>query len=589
MLSLAVHKMSFLFSCGDAERGDNVIQVKSTLSDQRGETPFVAVEPCEPAQFRVLLVYPNLPLMLVPPLSIAIFTGILKDNGYQLSLFETTAYLEEDATVSPENRVKLAHAREFDYERDLGVTVRTTDVYSDFRAAVLEFQPHVMIFSVVEDAFRQCIGLLKAVADLDIPHIIGGVFPTAAPDRCISVDEVKMIGIGEGEDTISLFCESIRQGQPVTGIPGTWVKVNGQLVKNPKGALVDIALQHPDFSLFDSRRFYRPMGGRIFRTVPIETYRGCPYKCTYCNSPMRVDQAIAGDQGNFLRRKPIPCVRNEIAALIERLNPEFLYFIDDSFLARPKSEIFAFCDMYEEFKIPFWFNTRPENCRLPEMQRLKEVGAYRISFGIECGNEEYRKKVLLRQVTNKQIIDSFSVIEESKIPFALNLIIGFPGETRALVMDTVELVRSIGGYDSLTVSIFTPYHGTRLRDVAVRNGWLDDSIITEHTTASSLLRMPAPYLSQQEIDGLMRVLPLYCYFPKADWAEIECAEREGAEGDAILLKFMDIYRREFLGENQEQKLRTVIASGTGCRASIKDSYFLSPLRLTEEQFMTLIP
>ena len=46
--------------------------------------------------------------------------------------------------------------------------------------------------------------------------------------------------------------------------------------------------------------------------------------------------------------------------------------------------------MYQEFKIPFWFNTRPENCKSIFLKRLKEVGSYRISFGIECGNESFR-------------------------------------------------------------------------------------------------------------------------------------------------------------------------------------------------------
>ncbi len=551
--------------------------------------PFSRQPPCGPGDFRVLLVYPNLPLMLVPPLSIAIFTELLKKKGYRLGLFETTAYIGS-TSVSPENRVWLLQARPFDYKEDLGVSVKTSNMFEDFRAAVLEFSPSLMIFSVVEDAFVQCVGLLEAVEDLNIPHIVGGVFPTAAPERCIAEDAIKMIGIGEGETIIEHLSEAIQQGAPIDGIPGTWVKTTGgEVVRNPRGELVEFSDQRPDFSLFDSRRFNRPMGGRVFRTIPIETYRGCPYQCTFCNSPMQVDQANDSNLGSFPRRKPIPAVREQIVDLVTRFNPEFLYFVDDSFLARPKKEIFEFCDMYEEFKIPFWFNTRPENCKLPEMKRLKEVGSYRISFGIECGNEQYRKKVLLRQVTNQQIVDAFSIIEQSDIPFSVNLIIGFPGETRELVMDTVELVRSVSGYDTLTVSIFTPYHGTRLRDVAVRNGWLDSRTITEHTTSSSLLRMPPPYLSTQEIDGLMRVLPLYCYYPKSEWQEIQRAEAFDKSGHEIFTRYMDRYRAEFLGETQDQRRMQKVHGGTGCKASDKDSYVYSPVRLSEEEVMILNP
>ena len=47
-----------------------------------------------------------------------------------------------------------------------------------------------------------------------------------------------------------------------------------------------------------------------------------------------------------------------------------------------------FCDMYEEFSLPFWFNTRSETCEQETLARLKEVGCYRVSYGIECGNEK---------------------------------------------------------------------------------------------------------------------------------------------------------------------------------------------------------
>ena len=54
--------------------------------------------------FKVLLVYPNLYGMLVPSIAIAIFTKILKNEGYQVELFETTNYTDE-IVASPANRV----------------------------------------------------------------------------------------------------------------------------------------------------------------------------------------------------------------------------------------------------------------------------------------------------------------------------------------------------------------------------------------------------------------------------------------------------------------------------------------------------
>ena len=40
-----------------------------------------------------------------------------------------------------------------------------------------------------------------------------------------------------------------------------------------------------DTSLFEEARLYRPMAGRVYKMFPVETIRGCPYTCTFCNSP----------------------------------------------------------------------------------------------------------------------------------------------------------------------------------------------------------------------------------------------------------------------------------------------------------------
>ncbi len=539
------------------------------------------------SQFRVLIVYPNLPLMLTPAIAIGLFTRIFRDMGYQVELFETTHYIQDQLSSSL-NRVKMLNVRSFKAEDDLGVQVKHTDMFDDFRACVDRFEPDLMIFSVVEDAFLQAIDLLRVVADRRIPHILGGVFPTTAPERCFEFPEVNMIGRGEGERTVVEVAEAVRNNLPLSNITGTWYRgEDGKIIRHAVQPLVDINAVTPDFGLFDDNRFYRPMGGRIFKVIPVETYRGCPYLCTYCNSPGQRLFAKENQLGEFLRRKTIANLRKELTEYMDRFNPEFFFFVDDSFLARPRQEIFDFCDMYEEFKLPFWFNTRAENCTKEVMTRLAEVGCYRISFGLEAGNEQYRSEVLKRKVTNVKYIEHFKIIRDSGIAFSLNVIIGMPGETRDLVMDTVEMVRSIEGYDALTVSIFTPYHGTVLRDVAVKNGWFDPKTFTKHTTSSSLLRMPPPYLSVEEIDGLAAVFPLYCYFPEDDWPQIRRAETPDEEGLRIRDHYAERYSSEFLGETQDVRRSITIDGGTGCRSNPKESFRISPKRLSDEELLLL--
>jgi anaerobic magnesium-protoporphyrin IX monomethyl ester cyclase len=547
-----------------------------------------------PEDFRVLIVYPNLPLMLVPSIAIALFTRILKDQGYVVDLFETTHYDTDETNYSEtqinysENRVNLLNVRKFSIEEDLGVETKS-GMLADFRKKVVDFTPDLMLFSVVEDTFLQTRTMLQMVEDLGIPHLVGGVFPTMAPKKAIEVPEVRLIGPGEGEHTIVAVAEAVRNAKTVEGIPGTWLKSEeGEVKSYPYGPLVNINDTYADFSLFDESRFMRPMGGRVFKMIPVESFRGCPYACTYCNSPSQRVFTKENDLGNFMRRKTIPMLRDELRAYSNEFSPDFFFFVDDSFLARPRQEIFDFCDMYEEFKLPFYFNTRAENCDPEVLARLKAVNCYRIAFGIEAGNEQYRNKVLQRKIINAEIIKRFKWIADSGIAFSLNLIIGLPGETRDLVMDTVELARAIQGYDSLTSFIFTPYRGTILRKVAVENGWLDPDTITKHNTSKSLLKMPPPYLNADETDGLLAVLPLYCYFPKDKWSDLRRAEGSDEEALSIRKHYSDIYSKNFLSGTQDDE-KTYIIGEAGHWGEDPDTYFKgTPDRMGEETLAPLL-
>lgn len=486
--------------------------------------------------------------MLVMPLSIGLFTAILKQSGYHVALFDTAHYLT-DETTSPANRVKFLQARAFDYGRDLRVRWKT-DLFGDFRRTVESFAPDLLVVTSVEDTWVQAVALLRCVDDLRIPSICGGVFVTAAPEKAIAFPPVRMIGVGDGEEIVAQVAERVRQGESCEGIPGVWVKrEDGHTQKTPRGPVVDInTLPVPDFSLFEEARFYRPMGGKVHRTIPLETYRGCPYACSFCNSPMQWQLSREQEVGNFLRRKPIPLLRKKIIQLIDRYHPDLFYIVDDSFLARPETEIEALAAMYAEFRIPFWMNTRPETITPKTLGWLRDMHCYRMSLGLEAGNETYRDRVLHRKMRNDKLREHFSYAAEGGVTFSINNIIGYPDETRGLVFETIALNRQLRGFDSLTVSIFTPYHGTELRRVAEQKGYLDSSVITTHTTSRSLLDMPAPYLSRDEIDQAMRTFPLYVHLDQSRWPEIAQAETD----DTIFVQLQDEFRQLIWGADPDR-------------------------------------
>ena len=555
--------------------------------------------------FKILLVYPNLSMLLAPPLAYGIFTALLRRGGYQVDIFDVTPYVGEGASAmaentsvgdemntlraklaedkdgvtfqvksTEENNVDLLHARPFSYEGDLGIRSKT-GLYEDFTRKVDEFNPDLILTSIVEDTFFQTVKLMSLIRDREIPVLHGGVFMTAAPELAMTYPGIDMIGIGEGEQIVLDVAERLSCGVSCDDVAGVWIKKkDGTIIKNPRGPLFDFTSVIPDFSLFEDARFYRPMGGKFFKSVQVESYRGCPYTCAYCNSPMQTTLAKEAGLGNYLRRAPFESFRDYLASIIDQVHPTFFAFADDSFLARPKKEIELFCEIYKEFKIPFWFNTRPENITPEILKMLKEVNCYRMSFGVECGNEEFRSKALLRHVKNKTLIEKFGIIAEGGIPFSVNNVIGFPDETRELIFETIELNRQILAYDALTVSCFVPYHGTVLRKVAEDRGYIGkDSIVCDLHHSS--LRMSS--LSVQELDGLLKTFPLYVHFDKSLWPEIKRAELEDEEGSTIFKHLSERYRKEAFAVDQDEKMKNFqkVSGSIGCASNELDSIRVS--------------
>lgn len=489
--------------------------------------------------FKILIVYPNIPMMLVTPLAVAIFTWILRKEGFIVSLFDTTQYTDGNLS-SPQNRAKYLQARNIFSERNLAL-IKDTDMEKDFKKQIESFKPDLLIYSFAEDSLQRALQLLRVSNPYKITTIAGGILATSAPELLISFPEISIIGVGEGEEVVREVALRLSQGQDIKNIPNLWLKQpDGSIIKNPPRPYVNLSAYSTDFSIFNEDRFERPMGGKIHRALPMETYRGCPNQCAYCNSPMH--NRIAKQQGKvYLRRRPVEWIIKEVKHLVNDYKINLLYIVDDTFLARPKQEIEEFIEIYKEIRIPFWFNTRPETCTLEMLNKLKEVGLFRISLGIESGNEQFRKDILHRNISNDKLVEYFNAIDLSGVSYSINCVIGFPYETREMIFDTIRFAKKIKGYDSITVSIFTPYRGTELRDKAIKEGWLNPDKLTTHTTARSMLDMP--FLTAKEIDGLMQTFSLYVEFDESHWPEIKKIEKFEPGSEKLLAHYSDLYAK----------------------------------------------
>jgi len=481
---------------------------------------------------KVLLIYPNIRGMNMLPPAIALFTAILRKEGYEVRLFDSTDYPNPENTTFDSDKLKEQNlnVRPFD-DTKLKVSFIEEDVFKAFEDCVRNYQPDLMAISVTEDMYPIGLSLLQKTGSLKIPTLAGGVFPTFAPEIVLANPEINMVCIGEGENVIRDLAGRIAAGKPYDDIPGLWIRKGDILIKNPVGAPVNINNNPPlDLSIFHEGRLYRPMQGKVLRMFPLETHRGCPYQCTYCNSPSQQKKYKSETGFNFFRKKSFEKIRDEIIHFRDNYQVEAFYMWADTLLAYNDKDFDAFIKMYSEFKIPFWCQARPEQITRDRIRRLKEVGLFRMALGIEHGNEEFRKRVLKRDMPNQVIIDNLKILNEENIPFSVNNIMGLPYETRELTFDTIELNRHINA-DSINGYSFSPFHGTPLRNVAEKEGYISPGLIARSVTRPTMLTMPQ--YPPEQIEGMRRCFVLYIKLPKDRWAEIEKAEKITPEGDRI--------------------------------------------------------
>lgn len=416
---------------------------------------------------KILLVYCNLSMEPLLPLGIASLSASLKQQGHEVKVFDTTLY--PSASSDQEDREASKQVDPVDWE-SVGIRLKETNIEDDFIRYANKFDPDITGFSCTEATYPIALKLKKALPPWNDRTIIGGPFATFASKQCRK-DGFNYVWVGEGEFLLDY--------------PDIYYNIDE--------SLVDLnTLPIPDFTEFEENRIYRPMSGKLYRMLPVEIGRGCLYNCSYCSAP-QYRKKFKG----WNRIKDVDKVINEMGSHIEKYNVEYFYLVSETFLAMPnvwKSEFYY--NYYYYVDKPFWMNTRPETVNEYDIRNLKEIGCHRISMGLECGNEEFRKKILNRNYSNKTVIEAAKMIKDAGIELSINNMIGFPDETEELIMETIEVNRQIEA-DSHTVSVFQPYKGTALHDYCISKGYYDKDQLCTDRFAESKLEMPQ--LSKERI------------------------------------------------------------------------------------------
>ena len=149
---------------------------------------------------------------------------------------------------------------------------------------------------------------------------------------------------------------------------------------------------------------------------------------------------------------------------------------------------------------------RPGTIGKAEVLLLKKAGVELVYIGVEHGNQEFRSKVLRRNMSNKSIVETFDLLHEQAIACHANLLLGLPYETKEYFLETVRLSRLLGLKNDNPIGIFYPFPGTELGEACKKMQWMPAEKKYKDIGRATII---APYFSRKEIYLCEQAFPIF--------------------------------------------------------------------------------
>ncbi|MDA2933720.1 B12-binding domain-containing radical SAM protein [Acidobacteria bacterium AH-259-D05] len=245
---------------------------------------------------------------------------------------------------------------------------------------------------------------------------------------------------------------------------------------------------------------------------PILTTRGCPYPCTYCNTP--------GLSGRKLRHRSVEHVIEELSLLKSRYGVRRFSIIDDEFTLNKK-----YATRFSEALIESNLNLKwdcPVGVRLdslnPDLLKVMEAaGCENLAVGIESGNERVQK-LIKKRVTVEKIREKAAMIADcSDIRIVGYFMIGFLDETEEEIRDTIRLASQLR-LRRANFNIVIPIPGTAIFDELLEHGLIKLEDINWDTLTSDQVAFERRHVSGRRLLRLQQYAYLRFYGnPRIIW------------------------------------------------------------------------
>jgi len=379
-------------------------------------------------------------VMAFPPLGIQTLAPVLRQRGHRVRMFDT---------CHPKMKAE------------------------DIAKALIQAAPDVVALSFLSTttypAAKNMARRLKAAAP-QIPIIVGGPFATLNADRILGdCSDIDCVGIGEGEELLPDYLEHIDSPSVVAGL--VW-RQGEQIIRNVSRPLLhDLdRFPYPDrtslpIDYIESLPLDVPAVLSLDKFCTVQTSRGCPYSCIYCDIP-------ALGEGKWRSRSP-EHVLGELQELND-LGYRSIYLTDDHFLINRK-RIDAICRGIIARKLKFHWGCegRVDSVGIEQLPVMREAGCDFLAFGVEAGTPKMLNRLNKKQTT-AQIEHAVREAKRQGIKRVHGFfVVGSPDETSNDILESFRFAARLE-LDTFCFNRLCAYRGTPLWQEYVERGIIDD-------------------------------------------------------------------------------------------------------------------
>jgi len=380
---------------------------------------------------RVLIVAANTERINLPtlPLGAALVAAATERHGHDV------AFLDLMGESDPQSALRREVSR---IQPDaIGVSVRNIDDQEMARPTFLL------------DKVRPLIEACRRASTA--PVVLGGAGFTLFPEAVLAHLDADFGICGEGEEAFPALLEQLERGEDPRGLPGLFAPGHRPAERRAAVASLD-SVPDPGARLWAAADLADP---DVW--VPVQTRRGCPFRCSYCSTPQ-----IEGSQ---LRCRSPQLVAEQLARMAAA-GVRRIQFVDNIFNI-PDSYALELCRHIIGLDAGLEWQCIVYPHRLDDelARAMADAGCRAASLGFEAGDDG-----MLRAYGKH-----FSAVDVRRISELLAdhgirrygfLLLGGPGESRDTVAASLDFAESLG-LDLLKVTVGVRiYPGTRLAAAA---------------------------------------------------------------------------------------------------------------------------